>query len=241
MNCPKKILLLLDYDGTLVKIVKTPNEAKISPSLKKIIRRLNKKIIVGIITGRAMADIRRQVGIKNIIYVANHGLEIKLPGKKLWVLPEARRILGQVRKNLANLQKRLKKIPAIFLENKKYSLAIHYRNARIPAKNIFSLGQEIIKNYPGLKINRGKKVMEIHPDLNWNKGQAVKKLQKIYQPRITIYLGDDRTDEEAFAVLGKKDMAIAVGKNRRTRAGYSLKNPSAVKRFLSKLLHTITE
>lgn len=230
-----RILLLLDYDGTLTPIVKTPDRVRISPTTKRIIQQLSRKIIVGIVTGRAMSDIRSQVKIKNIIYAANHGLEIKLPHKKLLVYPGVRRKSRQLPKILSELKKLFSDIPEIRLENKKYSLSIHYRGTKICRKDLFQRLKKIGKKLSGWKIESGKKVVEIRPELNWDKASVVKKLRKIYRPEITIYIGDDRADENVFAVLRERDIGVVVGKKSRTLAGYSLKNSFAVKQFLEKL------
>jgi len=231
-----KRLLMLDYDGTLTPIRKHPKLAVLSPKRRYFLRQLagrpgNK---LAIISGRKLSDIKRLVGIKNIIYVGNHGFEIEAGGK-YWIHPAAKRfslLLKKIKRALKNgLSYR-----QIFIEDKGLTLSVHYRclaGKRLPAfKKAFF---RAVKPWQDrLMLTHGKKVFELRPPVDWDKGKAVNWLigrpgQKDYFP---VYIGDDRTDEDAFRALKGKGLALKVGPGGKTLAAKRLRDVAAVYRFL---------
>lgn len=241
-----KYVILLDYDGTLTPIVKTPELAKLSPKRRKFLKALSKfrHITVCIVSGRALLDVKDKVKVKGIHYIGNHGFEMERPSKK-YIHPQARKFMPLAKKLVAKLNSALKSLPGILVENKIYSISIHYRLARAQtAKSAQKITQRILSPYlksKSIKVTHGKKVIEIRPPVNWHKGKAVlwilKELNlKNYLP---IYIGDDKTDEDAFKVLNKKGMSIRVGKRIKTAALHTLPNVTAVYKFLHLLQNMI--
>jgi len=196
---------------------------------------------VAIISGRALEDVRRKVTIKNIVYVCNHGLEIEGPGIHFRSASSPRLkaafecIKDQIKKELLFFQ-------GSFLEDKDLTLSVHYRlvgDDKVPmlmnvlkiATNPYVLNKEVC-------VGAGRKVFEIKPPLGWDKGKAVSWLltqQKFASDKavtLPICVGDDVTDEDAFAVVKGKGLAIAVGNHESPHAQYYLRDPDEVRQFL---------
>ncbi len=242
------VLLLSDYDGTLTPIVGRPEEAILAPGVKEKLRALAEKssFSVGIISGRALAEIESMVGIERIYYAGNHGLEIEGPGLK-FVSPTAEVAREQMKELAWQLAANLGGIEGIIIEDKGLSLSVHYRLIRPGVENqaaeIFHQLTEPLSDEGKIKITSGKKVWEVRPPIDWHKGKAVeairreiKTLLNLEQP-MTIYLGDDTTDEDAFRALQQPDgWSIFVGADdASSNADYFLSSTSEVEDFLSKL------
>jgi len=240
------IFLALDYDGTLTPIVKKPGLALLSKTTKKKLINISKcrRFTVGIISGRAMKDIQKKVGIKNIYYGGNHGLEIKGPRMR-FISPGAKRIKSLMRFLEKELAKKLKHIKGAFVENKGLTLSVHYRLVQKEqvnkVKNVFHSALRPFVRRKRVRITSGKKVLEVRPQLKLDKGKAILlMLGRIpgANPRILpIYAGDDKTDESAFKVVNKKKgLSIFVGGlNRRSSAEYYLKSTKEVSTFLERM------
>jgi len=238
-----RIILFLDYDGTLVPIKKLPVLAVISPEAQKLLKILSeqKKITLIICTGRAYTDINRLLRLKNLIIVSNHGFHIK--GKnKTWIHPQVDTMLPVLRKISVRLRFLEKLFTSILVEDKKYTLTVHYRN--VPKDQVTMIKNTvgaIVQQYSSfVKMTHGKKVLEIRPNILWNKGFAVKQALQMIRPAenkyASIYIGDDTTDEDAFKVLRGNAFTIKVGSNKKTSAKYFVRNPNEVLQFLKMFL-----
>lgn len=241
----RNIFLLLDFDGTLSPIARTPQEARLGAAERRFLAELSRdrRFKLAIISGRELLDIRRKVKIKNIVYAANHGLEMRGPGIK-FKSPEALNFKRLIKKIEYNLKKRLARLPGILLEGKGLGLALHYRQSRpsdLPGiKKIFTY---IVRPYAAsarVRVISGKKVLEIRPALDWDKGKAARLIISTWKkplgrkPFIAVYIGDDTTDEDAFKALGKEGLTVVVGK-KRSRARYYLKDTKETFAFLKKI------
>lgn len=240
----ERILLFLDYDGTLVPIKKTPELAVLHPLRREFLKRLGEKAFVCIVSGRSLAEIRRLVTIKSLAYVGNHGLEIACR-QKVWVHPEAIKIKPILRNSLKRIQEMTQDLPGVLIENKGLTGSIHYRQLpRASWKPLKEIVQaEIGSRGRALKITKGKRVFEIRPKLKWDKGQGVKKLISRLRPTettIRVYIGDDQTDEDAFKALDKDALTILVGRRENTFARYHLRDVDGVWKLLRALLSAIS-
>ncbi|MFH0771135.1 MAG: trehalose-phosphatase [Candidatus Omnitrophota bacterium] len=243
----KFIYLFLDYDGTLTPISSSPDKAPISNRARGLLSRLLKspRCKLAIVSGRALKDIKNIVGEEGIVYVGNHGLEIEGPKLKFKsIVPSGFKELLQ--KIKYDLNKRLISIKGIFLEDKGYTLSLHYRlvpKERIPlVKAVFheTIIIHLVKNK--IKINSGKKILEIRPPIQWDKGKSVlwllarQEFASKDNAVFPVYIGDDITDEDAFAALRDKGLTIFVGKPKKTRARYYLKSTREVMELLARIL-----
>jgi trehalose 6-phosphate phosphatase len=237
------LLLLMDYDGTLTPIMERPEDAALSADMKRILSKLLKSYPMAIISGRALKDIRKLVGLRKIYYAGNHGLEIDGPGLKL-VKPEAKKMASTVSEICGDLKVELGNIDGVIVEDKGLTASVHYRLVAPEKlgelKRIFTRITKPHIMAGRIKIARGKKVLEIRPNIDWNKGKAVLWIIDALKPRggvLPIYLGDDKTDEDAFRALKSKGITILVSNTpKKSKAEYFLRDVNEVKAFLEKLI-----
>ena len=239
----KKIIFFLDYDGTLTPIRKKPRLAKIDKNTKLLLTKLASKphSRVFIVSGRSLKDIRSLIGLRSLCYIGNHGIELEGPGFK-YINPKAKSLKPFIQRAYQTLKKKLK-IKGIILENKIYTLSLHYRlvdSKKMPVlKKIFNGIIRDLQKTKKVKITEGKKVLEIRPNTKWDKGKILKWVLKKKKSKgaTVISIGDDKTDEDAFRALGKKGISILVsGKQRKTFAQYRLNSPKEVRNFLYELV-----
>jgi len=240
------LYLFLDFDGTLTPIRKDPKKVRLGKKMRYTLKNLANKsnISVAVVSGRALGDIKRRVGLKNITYVGNHGLEASGPHLE-FVLPSARKAEKTIKSVRENLKKRLKKFKGIIIEDKQLSLSVHYRMA--DKRNIKDIIQiiELVTNphrkKHKIKVTEGKKVREIRPPATWDKGLAVKKLLELEKKRlkkriVPICMGDDKTDEDIFKLFKTRGYAVKITKepDKTSAANYYLRNTSEVRNILQK-------
>ena len=234
------LFLLLDYDGTLTPIVARPELAVCPPGVKSLLEKLrdSSRSQVTIISGRALEDLKEKVGVSGITYVGNHGLEIENPAgvhrKKL--SPQRQEELGRIGKDL---EARLNRIPGIAFEDKGPILAVHHRNApRESGRLVQTAVEGALAGYPNRwQISTGKKVFEIRPQIEFDKGKTVRELlnRSSGTRPFPVYLGDDRSDEEAFVAIQGQGIPIFVGPEPASSAApFFLRDPSEVLDFLGR-------
>ncbi len=238
----KRRVFLFDVDGTLAPIVPSPQKAKISNPTKSILRRLSRKknTRIGILSGRSLKDARRMVGLKGIIYSGNHGLEIQTP-KARFVHPAAKNQAFILSRLIGKFGREFKNIPGVIIEDKGFSISIHFRKVLDPffmkaAKRIFLDRIKPVCDRADLFVRTGKKVWEILPSDIWNKGSAAQFLcRKVCPGAIPLFVGDDVTDEDAFAVFKKTGITVRVGRNKHSSAAYYIKSQKEMERLLNLL------
>lgn len=236
-----RIALFLDYDGTLTPIRRTPSSPVPAPKAQGILRRIAglPDVRVTIVTGRALNSIRAVIPLKNVWFAANHGFHILQNGSE-WNHPGAAMIVPKLGELQSNLRIALKDYPKAFIENKLFTLSVHYRNVDArKVRAVISLTKKIVRLYgSSVLLTGGKKVLEVRPNVRWGKGSAVLKILKTIKPSIRtlpICIGDDRTDEDVFRVLRSKGLTIRVGKSRRTHARYYIRNVEEALHLLERI------
>ena len=241
----KQLAVFLDYDGTLTPIVNHPKEALLSETMREILQKLTSHCAVTIISGRDLIDLQALVGLNSLVYAGSHGFDICGPENSQIQHQEGTIFLDHLDRLQKELQEELSGISRAWVERKKFSLAIHYRNVQ---EEDWPLLQNIVElslnNHPELRQIKGKKVFEFQPKIDWDKGKALlwilDRLGFDGPDTCTLYIGDDLTDEDAFCVLGAQDLGIIVrGTTRLTAAQYSLNNTSEVQLFLHLLTSMI--
>jgi len=237
----KRIVLFLDYDGTLTPIVATPDLATISGEMKKVLRALAGKCTTIIVSGRGREDVARLVGLDSLYYAGSHGFDIAGPSETTLrheIGLEYRSALEDVTNKL---QSELVNIHGTLVEDKRFSVAVHYRLVNeIEVATVEKVVDDVLAQHPELRKSLGKKIFELRPDVAWDKGKAVLWLLQALNLDddnvMPLYIGDDVTDEDAFDALHGRGLGILVSDTPRpTRADLSLRNSVEVGTFLKLL------
>jgi trehalose-phosphatase len=238
------ILLLLDYDGTLTPIVQSPELADLTDGVRQLLQALarQRRLTLAIISGRALVDLKEKVGISNIIYAGNHGLEIEGP-QVSFVSPLAEEFKPVLRRMHHELSQALGAIKGVLVEDKGLTLSVHYRQV---ADDKSTEVEDLFERVTGdaarsgkIQVTSGKKVYEVRPAVAWDKGEVLKMLMGKERGALPIYLGDDLTDEDAFKAIENYEggISVFVGEgDSPTSASYFLQSPDEVAKFLSLLL-----
>lgn len=235
-NEKKKRLVLLDYDGTLVKFKDNPEDASPDDELYGLLDQIEQKenTTVALISGRDKPTFQKWFDNKNYSLVTDHGVWLYQNGK--WEALE--RLRTDWMKSLRPiLETFVDRTPGTFIETKKYSLAWHYRTAdpelaRIRTIELNTVLTSMIANND-LNILKGNKVIEIKSS-NVNKGRAVSRLLMQENYDFVTVIGDDWTDEYMFEESPELAYTIKVGAAK-TKAKYTLKGPDQVRELLHKI------
>lgn len=238
----KQIVVFLDYDGTLTPIVSRPDQAVLSKEMRETMGRLATLCTVGVISGRDLRDVQKHVGIDEIFYAGSHGFDIGGPKGRHIVKQEGMDFLPVLDLAEHELRDRLQKIPGSYVERKRFSIAVHYRQVDEDAVGeVEAAVDQVVAHHAELRKSHGKKVYELQPSIDWDKGKAVLWLLDalgLDQPDVLpIYIGDDLTDEDVFRALTDRGMSIVVKDTpHSTVARYALNDPEDVRRFLKALI-----
>ncbi len=215
--------VFLDYDGTLTPIVDRPEDAVISDSMRDAVRELAGRATVCVVSGRDRPVVAQWMGIDGLVVAGSHGFGIEDHGA------------GTVGLDAA-------------IESKRFSVAVHYRLVGTPEQPFVKTVVGTLLAYADqLKVTPGKMVYEIQPKVDWDKGKAVQYLRQALHVDggqfVSLYLGDDITDEDAFSAL-KKPVRPGIGvviadpgdpeqALRTTAAGFMLEPTGEVQQFLN--------
>jgi trehalose 6-phosphate phosphatase len=240
----RSLAIFLDYDGTLTPIVSRPDQAVLMDSTRAILRALAAKMRVAILSGRELKDVRKRVAIDGIVYAGSHGFDIA--GPRGLRRQEATQFLPVLDAAEKELHEKLAGMAGALIERKCFSIATHYRNVNeTEVHRIEGAVSEVAARHRKLRRIDGKKVYELLPNIDWDKGKAVLWLLEtlgLEGAKVRpIYIGDDRTDEDAFRALEQRGAGILESEEPRpTASSYSLRDPSEVERFLGKLVVKVT-
>jgi len=243
-------LLLIDYDGTLTPIVQRPELAHLSPQMKECLQELarNACLTLGIISGRTLEDLQQRVGVDGIIYVGNHGLEIKGPGVS-FVNPAAKQAVPLLHSLCQDISKAIAGIKGARIDNKGLTLSLHYRlvdEAQLDELNhIFNEMVKAPLASGQIKSTPSKKAYDIRPAVDWDKGKAIEFIAQKLTGRnkpLMLFMGDDLTDYDGFHMVDKNGgISIYVGTpSSKPPAQYFLYSPGEVYQFLGMLREVIS-
>lgn len=192
---PERAAILLDIDGTLAPIVPHPSDSRVPDETRAELVRLTRRYgLVGCLTGRATEDARRVVGVDELEYIGEHGLELA---------PEAARWSGALDRVAATAG-----WPA---ERKRLTLSFHYRTAddegraRAVLERVASAAQA-----EGLVARWGRKVLELRPPVDAHKGTAVVHLLARRGITRALFAGDDATDMDAFRAMDDLEVGVRI-------------------------------
>ena len=234
-----RLLLALDFDGTLAAIVDYPERARIPERTMAVLRRLTtfRHISVCILSGRSIADLRRRIDL-DCIYAGDHGLQIEGCGIQ-FTHQGAEALRSVVDLICWDLDAALGDFPGIFVERKGLTATVHYRQTPTELRpRIVESIRSSFQSYHGLlRLRSANQAWEILPDVDWNKGSAMKFiLGRMGEPApLVVCAGDDATDEDMFtAVPGA--ISIQIGGRAPTMARYNVPDPPQLAAFLDDLM-----
>ena len=232
--------VLLDVDGTLLDLADTPHSVVVPQRLKHALKALELQSggATSFVSGRSMADLDRLFAPLRLAAVAGHGAELRARAGGMQERYEAA--------IPADLRRRLEEFGAthegIIVEDKGYSCALHYRLAPGSDASVHAAAVAVCADYPqyALDVLAGKFVVEVKPS-GFNKGTGIRELMKSapFRGRQPIFIGDDVTDEAAFAVLPEFDgIGFSVGRELPGVAGF-FQTPSDVRAWLYRVADTV--
>jgi trehalose-phosphatase len=201
------LLVALDIDGTLAPIASTPAGAAVPEATLETLRNLTMEsgVLVAFVTGRSAPDGRRMVDLPGTWVIGNHGLEWIEPDGALQVNEGARAAAPRIAKAAAMLSTRLRDINGALVEDKKWTLSVHFRLTAPSDRPAIEEALEDAALRLDLRVTHGKQVYELRPRLEITKGTALVDLSARLGVRDSgsslFYAGDDRTDEDGFRSL----------------------------------------
>lgn len=232
------MLCVFDFDGTLAPIVPRPEQARMTLAVKRRLLELSEFAQVAIITGRSLADITKRIEFEPKYVVGNHGME-GIPGwEKQYASYEAL-CLDWEKTLLAALGDKGRFDSGIMVENKKYSLSVHYRFARDHEKTARQLMELFHTLSSPARVISGKCVFNLLPSDAAGKGAALEQLMKSSGAPSAIYVGDDVTDEDAFALRISNLMTVRIGWKGSSAAKYFLSQRGEIVLLLDDLLRRL--
>ena len=224
-----KVLIAFDFDGTLAPIVTDRDDAKMHPRTVELFERVCSLYPCAVISGRSQRDVSRRLEGAAVKYVVgNHGLES-------WgALPEFDEEIALARSLLEVVFATWSEVD---VEDKRYSLALHYRRARNKQLARSAIHEAVAALPMPMRIVPGKLVVNLIPARAPNKGDALLELRSTEQADTALYVGDDITDEDVFKLdQPGRLMSVRVGESQSSVATYFLRSQREIDRLLTKLI-----
>jgi trehalose 6-phosphate phosphatase len=230
-----RLLLLLDFDGTLSPIVDDPARASLPVAFHHALRELIRVrgVSIAIISGRRIDFLRRRVRLR-VIYAGNHGLRIQGPGL-LFEAPLARQARPLMGRLAVEIRRKIARIRGATVDNNGFTLSVHFRNVSThQAGAVARIARSVCHRYTDrVELRSAKKHVEIRPKIPWNKGAAALWIREHLKCPHIICVGDDATDEDMFRALPGA-ITVKVGQGT-TAARYRCHDPASVLAFLRML------
>jgi trehalose 6-phosphate phosphatase len=230
---PGRSLLAIDFDGTLAPIVEHADMARTPAASARMMRRLAARLPVAVISGRSVKDLQKRLGFTPAYLIGNHGLEF--PGEGEAAAAAAARISTGWRRQLSEDWEDVAGDPGVFVEDKLYSLSLHYRLARDPRLSRARLMRKVARLRPAPRVIPGKALFNLTPRNVAHKGTALLRALDLSGAENAVFIGDDATDEDVFRLARRNIVKIKVGLSRSSRADYYLRGQAQVAVLLKEL------
>jgi trehalose-phosphatase len=234
ISSSRHAVVFLDFDGTLVSIAARPDQVRVAPAMRRILRRLvsQPRLTLAIISGRRRVEIQRYIQLRGIHYFGLYGWE---RGHQARFPTKARRELSRAWSAIAA---RLYPRADIWIENKGSSLSIHLlgASAKVQDRVRREIRAVLRPFHRSLRIFENLRDVEIVPKCVRGKGAAVRHFlaNPTFRRALPIYFGDDFSDEPAFAAV-ERGISVLVAKARATKARFHLRGPGELVTALTKL------
>jgi len=223
-------ILFLDVDGTLAPIVERPADARVPARTRAVLRRLRRSgAQLVMVSGRSVPGARRVLGMEVDAILGDHGGRALINGRvRTWLVIDP----APLERAVAAVARKIGEWPGITLEQKERSLAIHLRLAPGADRRVVPDLVRMLRGL-GLRILRGHRVLDVQlPGID--KGRAIRRWLLSHPADEVLYAGDDTTDQDAFRVLRRRGLTIAVGR-RPTGAEFRTRDPASFCRWLERL------
>jgi trehalose-phosphatase len=227
------LLLLFDYDGTLVPFVPHPSLATCPEPPRRSLQVLasHPRVVVGVVSSRGLVDLMRLVDLPDLFYAGSSGLEVEFRGRQ-WS-PEGGESYGQALAGFAEaLSPELPSFPGAWIERKPWGLAVHYRDLHVPRRDrLRETAHKLVERFPTLRFVDAAQALEITPGIGWSKGTAIDLAleQAARMPCAALYAGDEANDAEAISTMNSRGgVTIGVGLKAPSAAQYRLPDPQAL-------------
>jgi trehalose 6-phosphate phosphatase len=223
------VLLAFDFDGTLAPIVANRHQAAMRARTAALFTAVCQRYPSAVISGRSKADVARRLNGAKVRYlIGNHGLE---PGTRLGTFER------QVVRAHPQLETALEGVAGIDIENKRYSLAVHYRRSREKARAREAIRRAVAALPDAMRIVPGKLVINVLPEAAPSKGDALLALRDRTDADVAMYIGDDVTDEDVFRLdQPGRLFTIRIGRSRASAARYYLRQQREIDVLLEQLV-----
>ncbi|OFZ18255.1 MAG: trehalose-phosphatase [Bdellovibrionales bacterium RBG_16_40_8] len=229
-----KTLFAFDFDGTLSKIVKDPRKAKINESTFDLLQQLGQLAPIAVISGRGLDDLKSKFNSSVGYFVGNHGLEgINSESQKREVFLE---FCVSWKTQLERSLKKESSPRGIEIEDKTYSIAVHYRKSRQKQLAKTYILESVSKMEPPPRIIMGKCVVNLVPTGGPHKGVALLELMLKSDTRSAFYIGDDDTDEDIFALSDSRLFTVRVGQKNKSHAKFFIRRQTQINLLLKTLI-----
>ncbi len=217
-------LLGFDFDGTLAPIVSVPDAARMREATRAALARVAARYPVVVVSGRAVADLRARLeGVEVRSLVGNHGVE---------TAEGSARYLALVQGWKRSLAARLSGVVGVEVEDKGYSLSVHYRRAPERWSELAAL----VASLDGARVVSGKMVFNVVPEGAAHKGDALARLCEAEGADVALFVGDDVTDEDVFATADPaRVLSVRVGQSRASKATHYLEHQGEIDALLGVL------
>jgi trehalose 6-phosphate phosphatase len=232
----RRLLVALDFDGTLAPVVDVPDQARALPEAREAVLRLAAmpRTRVALVSGRALSSLEHVADLPDtVLLVGSHGIELRLDEPAALALDDVER--QQVDTLNSVLSRVVDAVDQVWLEPKPAGFALHTRLATEHNSRVAHLvaRSEATAEIDDLTIREGKDVLEFSVR-STTKGEAVEHLRRYTEADTVFYAGDDATDEDAFAALGADDLGLKSGEGH-TLAGFRVAGPVQIARALTLL------
>lgn len=228
----KPVLCLFDFDGTLAPLASDPALVSLPDPIQQRLQALQQRTRVGIITGRSLTDMQKRLAFEPDYLIGNHGVE-GLPGWQQGATENYAMCRGW-QTTLSALRTEIG--DELWIEDKAYSLTVHYRQASDPSSVEKALATKFSQLVPAPRIIAGKFNFSLLPPNAGDKGKAVQQLLESSQGYRALYVGDDQTDEDVFALHHPAVFSVRVGDEARSAASYGIADHAAMVPLLDLLL-----
>lgn len=229
-----RLLLALDFDGTLSPLVNHADSARMVPTAAAALRRLSAApgVSVALVSGRPIDGLRRVAAMPpRVLLAGSHGAELAGPGGAFAAPAAGER--ARVEALLAELHAELGAVPGVRVEAKPYGAGVHWRLTPGPLRpGVRATAVAVARRHPGLTARNGKDLVEFSVR-SATKGDALRALRRAVRADAVLFAGDDVTDEDGFAALGPADVGIKVGPGR-SRARFRVDGIGSLARLLSR-------